>query len=387
MPTDSSRLEIVPVEGSRRLARAFVELPYRLYRDDPAWVPPLRYEEHRRWRPVHNPSLGERWTRRFLALRDGRPVGRIAAILDADFAARWSPGAGLFGFYECADDAAAAGALFQAAESALASVGARSVIGPVNLTFHDETGILVDGFDSPPMLLSPYNPPHYAVQLAQAEYQGGREYLSYRWTPGTRCSPVVDRLIRGARADRGITRGVRVRPLDRSRWDDETRLAWEIYSDTFADVWGNTAMKWSEFAARSDRFRQFVVPELALFAERDGKAVGMALTLPDVNHALRAARGRLFPFGWLRLMRAASRLRGARVMILGVRRGETGRGVGALLAWETTRALERGHYQAVEASLVLSDNSRVQHVIDAFGCVPSKRYRLYTKTLPGAAAA
>jgi hypothetical protein len=177
MPAEPRSLAVLPVEGSR-LDRAFVELPYRLYRDDPAWVPPLRSEERHRWVPARNPSLEGRWARRFLALRDGRPVGRVAAIVDPTFEARWAPGAGLFGFYECGDDDDAARALLGAAEAALAAAGARSVIGPVNLTFHDETGILVEGFDSPPMLLSPYNPPRYAKQLEQAGYRSDREYLS-----------------------------------------------------------------------------------------------------------------------------------------------------------------------------------------------------------------
>jgi hypothetical protein len=197
----------------------------------------------------------------------------------------------------------------------------------------------------------------------------------------------VDRLIRGAQAGHGPARGVRVRPIDPARWPDEARLAWEIYSETFAGVWGNTPLTWPEFVARSDRFRPFVVPDLALFAERDGETLGFALILPDLNRALKAAGGRLFPFGWLRLARTVSRLRTARFTILGVRQGETGRGIAGLLAWELVRAVERRGYELVELSLVLADNSRVQHVIDAFGGVPWKRYRLYVKSLSAGAAA
>lgn len=386
MAPDRGPIEIVPIEG-RRFANAFVELPYELYRHDPHWVPPLRGDEHRRWRPESNPSLAGRWTRRFLALRAGRPVGRIAAIRDAGFAARWAPGAGLVGFYECADDPHAATALFAAAETALAAGGARTVLGPVNLTFHDETGLLVVGFDSPPMLLSPYNPPWYAAHFELAGYHPGHEYVSYRWTPGGSRSPAVERLIRGARAGRGMTRGVRVRPLDLRRWDEETRLVWRLYSETFAGVWGNTPMSWPEFAARSNQFRPFVEPDLVLFAERDSEPVGVAVTLPDANRALAAAGRRLLPLGWLRLVRALGRLRTARFAILGVRPGCTGRGIAALLAWETERAIERLGYDLVELSLVLTDNERVRHVIDAFGAPPWKRYRLYEKTLAPAVGA
>ncbi len=383
MRDDRPSLELVPVNGSR-LDRAFVDLPYRLYDGDPFWVPPLRREELRRWRPASNPSLGRRWTSRFLALRNGQPVGRIAAIHDSDFAARWSPDTGLFGFYECADDAPAARALLSAAETALAQRGVRTVLGPVNLTFHDETGLLVEGFDSPPMILSPYNPPRYARQLEDEGYRPGREYLSYRWTPAAPGRAVLAPLL-GA-ANRGLeTTAVRVRALDPARWRDEVRLAWTIYCDSFAEVWGNTPLTWEEFSARSDRFRPFLVPEFALFAERDGEAVGFSLTLPDVNRALQCAGGRLFPFGWVRLQRAATRIRAARFAILGVRRDERSRGIGGLLAWETACAAERLGYDLLELSLVLSGNAPVQHVIDAFGAEPWKRYRLYGKTLGKAA--
>jgi GNAT superfamily N-acetyltransferase len=377
-------LELVPVNGSR-LDRAFVDLPYRLYDGDPFWVPPLRREELRRWRLASNPSLGPRWTSRFLALRNGRPVGRIAAIHDSDFAARWSPDTGLFGFYECADDAPAARALLSAAETALAQRGVRTVLGPVNLTFHDETGLLVEGFDSTPMILSPYNPPRYSRQLEDEGYRPGREYLSYRWTPAAPRSAVVDRLVRAAQRGQGPAAGVRVRALDPARWRDEVRLAWTIYCESFAEVWGNTPLTWEEFSARSDRFRPFLVPELALFAERDGEAVAFSLTLPDVNRALQCARGRLFPFGWVRLQRAAARIRAARFAILGVKPDERSRGIAGLLAWETACAAQRLGYELLELSLVLSDNRPIQHVIDAFGAEPWKRYRLYGKTLCEAA--
>lgn len=374
---------ILAVENGR-LERLFLELPYLLHRRDANWVAPLRHEERHRWDSARNPSLRARWTQRFIAMAGSEPVGRIAAIDDAGFADRWEPDAGLFGFFDARDDPAVSSALLAAAADALRTRGRRRMIGPVNLTFHDETGVLVQGFESPPMLLSPYNPAHYARLLEAADCRPLREYHSYVWTPGRPRAPAVERLLAAAQAGVGLARGVRIRPLDRRRWDSDVRAAWQLYSLTFADVWGNTAMSWSEFAERAARFRSFVVPDLVLFAERDGEPVGLALTLPDVNRALAAAQGRLLPLGWLRIARAMARVRTARFAILGVKRDSTGRGIAALLAHETGRALERLGYERVELSLVLDDNARVQHVIQAFGGTPLKRYRLYERAIRAA---
>jgi hypothetical protein len=150
--------------------RTFCELPYQLYRNDPHWIPPLRSAERRRWSPRHNASLGARWYRRFLVRVNGKPRGRVAAIVDPEFCQCWEPDAGFFGFFECVDDSEAAAGLFEAAENALREKGKSRMLGPVNLTTHDEVGLLVEGYNSPPMILSPYNPPYYATESGPSEF-------------------------------------------------------------------------------------------------------------------------------------------------------------------------------------------------------------------------
>jgi hypothetical protein len=163
--------------------RAFAEFPYQLYRGDPVWVAPLRTSEKQRWSPEHNASLHDRWTSRFLARRDGRVVGRIAASIDPLFAERWQPGAGFFGFYECEPDLAASRALFDAAEDALRERGVKHVLGPVNLSTHDEVGLLIDGFSQPPTLLTSYNPAYYESHVEAMHYLAHLDYHAYRCDP------------------------------------------------------------------------------------------------------------------------------------------------------------------------------------------------------------
>jgi GNAT superfamily N-acetyltransferase len=371
---------VVPVEDPGT-ARAFRELPYRLYRGDASWAPPLRFEESRRWSKRHHASLRYRWSRRFLARRGSRVVGRIAAIIDDEFARRWGSGTGFFGFFECESDPLAARQLLDVAESALRLRGVEHVVGPINLTTHDETGIQVDGFETPPMLLSPYNPPYYAELLDSAGYERRREYHSYLWTPDYRIGPAVRRLVASARGEKGIAAGITVRPLDPARWNSEIRTFFDLYNASFEGVWGSVPIRWDEFVERAGRFRSFLLPQLALFAEHEGRPIGCALTLPDVNELLRRVGGRLLPFGWLELARGAARIRSARVMILGVRPGFTGRGAAALLAYETAEALLKLGFERAELSLVQGANERMRRVIEAFDCPRLKTFRLYGRRI------
>ncbi len=364
--------------------RAFVALPYHLYAGDPQWVPPLRREERQRWSPAHNASLRARWVRRFVASRGGRAVGRIAAIEDRGFARRWERATGWFGFFECADDPAAARALLGAAACALAARGLGAMIGPINLTTHDETGVLVDGFETPASMLTPYNPPYYDRLLREAGCVAARDYHAYRASLAGPVSPAMDRLVRAFAAGRGDAGRVRLRALDLRHWEAEARTIMALYNAAFGAVWGFVPITWEEFAPRARQFRAFAVPELLPIAEVEGEPAGFALVLPDINVALGRIGGRLLPFGWLTLLRAVPRIRAARFILLGVRPDCGGRGVGALLAYHVRETARRLGIEHLELSLVQGLNDRVRHVIDAFDCPITKTYRLYR--MPIAAA-
>lgn len=370
-------IEIVAV-GSRAEQRAFWTLPYALYRRDPHWVSPLRPMERQRWSPRHNASLRTRRVRRFLARRDGRVVGRIASVVDPAFAARWEAEAGFFGFFECPDDAGVARALLGAVEADLRAQGVRHVLGPVNLTTNDEVGLLVDGFDSRPMVLSPYNPPYYPRLVEAAGYASRLDYYAYGWTPDTGLAPVVARL-RGVAARDGVT----VRPADPGRWDAETRLLFDLYNASFADLWGFVPLTWDEYRGRTGEFRPFYRPELVLFAERDGRAVGFGLSLPDINELLAPLGGRLWPLGWLHLARGIRRIRSARFVLLGVLPEHRARGVAVVIAAEMADAVRRLGIERGELSLVQADNRKIQAVIAACGGPQTKTYRLYERRLAG----
>ena len=372
MPAGDVEVEVV---DNRRTHLAFRELPYRLYQGHPHWVPPLRGEEDDRWSADRNASLASRWTRRFLARRGSRVVGRIAVITDPAFQARWETRSGFFGFLECPHDHEVARALFARAEAALLEHGADSVLGPVALSTNDEVGLLVDGFDEPPTLLTSYHPPFYAELVEAAGYKKKVDYDAFRWDPQGREAPAIDRIVRSVRAP------LRVRSVRADRWEAENRTLFELYNRSFEGLWGFVPLHWDEYWERAQRFRPFYERELVVIAEWASRPVGFAVALPDIHVALARAGGRLWPLGWWRLWRSAARIRTARCLLLGVLPEYTGRGVAALLAHQLAAAGRRLGLRSAELSLVQSTNRRIQHVITAFGGQRSKTYRLYEKSI------
>jgi GNAT superfamily N-acetyltransferase len=376
----SGKIDVVRV-ADKKTHRAFVSFPYSLYRDNPMWVPPLRVSENQRWSPRHNASLRERWTDRFIARRDGSIVGRIAAIEDRAFADRWQPRSGFFGFYECRDDLDASRALFDAAEGALRARGLGCMLGPVNLSTHDEVGLLIDGFSRPPTVLTSYNPRYYEAQVEAAGFHPHVDYYAYRCDPRGGHDAAVERLLRMMESHRTDGGRIRVRSIDPRRWDDEVDILFDLYNRSFAGLWGFVPIGHDEFVERAGEFRRFYRPELALVAELDGIPAGFTLGLPDVNVALAGLGGRLWPIGWLRLARRVPRVRSLRVMLIGVVPECAGRGIAARLSVEIRRAAQRLGMHDSELSLVQSTNRRVTRVIAALEGAHTKTYRLYLKPL------
>jgi GNAT superfamily N-acetyltransferase len=356
--------------------RAFWRLPYRLYAGDPLWVPPLRMEEARRWSPRHSAALRTRHVTRFLAERDGRVVGRITAGTDDRFASRWAPATGFFGFFESEDDEPAALALLEAAAGAARGFGLRRLLGPVNLTTNDEVGILAEGFDARPTLLSPYNPPWYERLLRAAGCVPERDYHAYGWNPALPHSPAIGRLVRRLAAGEA---GVTVRTSEKGRWNEDSRTLFELYNAAFDGLWGFTPMSWEEFREKAESFKPFYRPELVIVAEDRGRPVGFALGLPDVNEILATIGGRLFPLGLVRLLHGIPRLRTVRVILLGVLPSYAGRGVAALLAWRLAQSGRTLGITWAELSLVQDTNEPMNHVIAAMGGRRCKTFRLFAR--------
>lgn len=369
-------LAVNAVEDRRGL-RAFLRFAESLYRDDPRWVPPLRRDERARLSPS-NPFFAHAEAQLFLASRGREVVGRVAAIVDRWHLERWKDGAGFFGFFESVADEAVAGALFAAVREWLRGKGLVSMRGPFNPSTHDVCAVLTEGFQYPPRIMMPYNPPYYPALLEQAGLRPIHELLSYEVDVPSVLPQGIGRVAAGASA-----RGARIRSLDPARLAAEAESFRRIYNAAWAENWGFVAMSEAEMAWMAAQLRQVLVPDLALIAEWDGQPVGFFLCLPDLNPALRLLRGRITPWGLLRFLWRRRRVETLRVILLGVVPEYRRRGVEALLLQEGFHAVRRLRYRLAELGWILEENAVTRRTAERWDARLVKRYRLYEAPVSG----
>jgi GNAT superfamily N-acetyltransferase len=365
-------LRIEP-ERTRRDRREFVGLPYRLYAGHPVWVPPLRMAERKTMDRRRNPFFRHAEAAHFLARRGRRVVGRIAACENRRHNEVHGDRVGFFGWFDVEPDPEAASALVAAAADWTRARGLAPLRGPVCYSTNDVCGVLVEGFDEPPAILMPYNRPDYDGLLQGAGLVGVKDLLAY-WLPAT--TPLPERFERAC--DRVLSRsGVRLREVDPRRFAEEARIVKDLYNRCWEKNWGFVPATDEEFDAAAKDLKLVVDPRMFLIAEREGRPVGFIGTFLDLNEALVGLDGRLFPFGWARLLRRRRRIRRLRTVIMGVLPEARGRGIDAAFFLVSIRRCHAAGYAGSEASWILEDNVRMRADLEGVGARLTKRYRLY----------
>ena len=372
-------LTIRPVQ-TRAEQRRFVRLPWAIYRDDPCWMPPViaSQEELLNFRP--HPFYERSRCRSFLATRGGRDVGRITAIVNAGHIERYREQRGFFGFFECEDDVEAAGGLFSAARGWLRDQGMTSVRGPVNPSLNYECGLLIEGFDTPPFFMMTHNRPYYA-RLVEASGFGKIEDLYAFWGRTSMLSSLDSKLgsmVEGVKERFGVT----VRPLDRSRFDDEVRMFLDIYNSSLGGTWGFVPLSAAEIKHMAASLRHLIVPELALVAEVNGTPIGSVFCLLDYNPRIKAINGRLFPFGFLRLLWNKRGIKRMRVISTNVVPEYQAWGVGLVLTAALVKPVLDWGMEEAEFSWVLESNYLSKRTLERGGAIVTKKYRIYQDDPP-----
>jgi len=375
----STPVEILPVEDAH--ARdAFIRLPGQLARHDPAWIEPLLVERRQFLSPRHNPFFSHADVRLWLARREGRPVGRISAQIDRLAPPAGGKRVGFFGMLDAREEDVLA-ALFATAEDWLRAGGAGLVRGPFSLSINQSSGLLVHGFASPPFLMMEHHDPWLGPAVERMGYAGARDLVAYHVDIA---GGLPDRL--RAMAGRGGA-AVRLRPIDRRRYDAEIATVTGIFNDAWAGNWGFCPLTDAETEALAREIRPILAPDFVQIAEIDGVPVGFIVLLPNVNEAIAGLGGRLLPFGWARLLwRLKLRgVRSGRVPLMGVRREVAATGIGKLLPLRLIYALEgparaRGMH-SIEMSWLLEDNWPVRRLIEAIGSPHYKTWRVCEKAL------
>lgn len=377
----SNDVEILPV-GTRATRRAFLDLPWRLYRDDPTWRGPLKIER-RLHVSRYNPYFEHARWQGFLALRGGEPVGRISAQVDELHRARYGPDTGHFGMLEAADDGAVFAALLGAAEAWLRDRGTRRVTGPFSFSVNQECGLLVEGFGTPPAVMMPHGRPWYGPRLEALGYRQARDLLAYWINTDFEPPPVMVALLKR------YQNRIRIRPMQRSRFRQELELLSELFNDAWSENWGFVPFTAAEFAELGLLLRLAVPDDLVQIAELDGEPAAFVVGLPDLNAAARDLDGRLLPFGWARLLWRLKRglVPTGRVPLMGVRKRLQKSTLGSALALGVIGAVKQTLFRRgirhVEMSWILEDNAGMCSILEAIGSDLYKRYRLYSRDLRG----
>ena len=371
--------------ASKADKKAFIELAYRLNLSDPNWVPPLKDEIRGLITPGKNPWFEHAVAEFFLAYRAGvaLPAGRISAQVDTLVLEHMGEGLGQWGMFE-AEDEEVAHALLAAAEGWLRGKGMTRSMGPFSLGIWDEPGLLVHGHDHPPMVMMGHNNQAYSGWVEAAGYRGVKDLYTYDVPTRSTFGPLIDRIVASGEKNERI----RIRRVDKSRFDEEAALILSILNEAWSDNWGFIPLTDSEIAYAGKKLRPIVLEDMILIAEYDGEAVAFMMGLPDINEFIADLKGELFPFGFVKLLWRLKRMRpkGGRVPLMGVLKKLHATRLASQLAFMMIEYIRRagyGHYGIgrAEVGWILDDNAPMISIADAIHSRRNRTYRIYERLL------
>lgn len=375
-----SGIRIEMVSGTKPMA-LFIGLPYRLHKGDPNWVPPLLMERNEALSPKHNPYFDHAEVAFFLAWRGDELVGRISAQIDHGGLEVRQDATGHFGLLAAIDDQSVIDALFDAAAGWLRGRGMVRMLGPFNLSINEETGLLVDGWDTPPMLMMGHDKAYLGPRIEAAGLTKAKDVYAYLYDVGHDMPAAVRRVI-----DRPWPAGLTVRNLDMQRYDQELETITDIFNNAWSGNWGFVPLTEAETKHMAKSMKPLIDPKLVWIAEMDEEPVAFGVCLPNLNEAIADLNGKLLPFGVIKMLWRL-KVRGvktARVPLMGVKRNLS-KGLMAVLPFLVVDGLRRSAvaqgFDQVELSWILEDNLPMRRIIEAFGTKRYKTYRLYERAL------
>ena len=373
-------MRVVPLARRPRDVARFLAVPRRIYGDDPNWVAPLEDDLKKVFTDA-NPLFEHAEMALWVAERDGKDAGRIAAILDRAHNDFHRERSAFFGFFESVDDEEVSAALFAEVERWAKARGMDRVLGPMNPTTNDECGLLVEGFDSPPVLMMTYNPEYYTKLVAAAGYAKAKDLLAYRVV-------LADKpLARLSRLSAGFERrqpDLRIRPIRKKTLKADLTKVKEVYNAAWEDNWGFVPMTDGDIDFMAARLKPLLVEDLVLLAETPEEPVAFMMSLPDYNEAMQPLKGKLLTpkiFGFLAYLLGWKKPRIVRLITLGIKKSHRNRGIDAVMFAHSLRAMLAAGYKECEISWILEDNVMVQRPIDLFEGKLYKRYRIYERPI------
>jgi hypothetical protein len=375
-----SEVSIVEVSSAYDKKR-FIEFPYELYKGNRYWVEPLRFDVKNNLDTKKNPFYKHSRLKLWLALSEGKVVGRIAGIINDNHNEFHNEKTGFFGFFECVNDKRVSGKLFDMAADFSRSEGMNVLRGPVNPSTNDECGLLIDSFDIPPVMLMPYNPVYYKDLITSYGFVKAKDLLAFdidRYViKDEKMMQKLERVTSMIMKKENIT----YRNVNLKDFKNEVQKVREIYNDAWSRNWGFVPMTEEEFNFIADHLKMIVDPDFIQFAEQNGKPIGFSLAVPDINLATKGLNGKLFPFGIFKFLSNKKKINRLRVIIMGVKKDYQKMGIDAGFYRDVIKAGDRKSYIGAEISWVLEDNAAMRQTAEKLGARVYKTYRIFDKVL------
>jgi hypothetical protein len=367
-------VDVIEVSSKKDL-NDFITLPSIIYSQDPFYVPPLLKEIKDQF-SSKNPFFFHATARYFMARKNGKRAGRIIAFINKKHNDFHNEKTGFFGFFESVNDQEVATALLDTASQILKKEGMNILRGPMNFSTNEECGFLTEGFDQPPLLMTPYNPSYYRDLLEGSGMKKAKDLYAYIYHVQETLPEKVLRV-----ASIAEKRGIRVRPISKKRFQDEMLIFKDVYTSAWEKNWGFIPPTREEIVHMGHRLKSIVVPDLTLVAEKDNEPVGFMGLLPDFYFVLRHMNGKLNPLTIAKALYYSRKIKDLRLLLLGIKPEYRNKGVDALIYREGFKGIKKGGYRRVEFSWILEDNIPIQRIVEMFGATIYKKYRVYEKSL------
>jgi len=368
--------EIIEVKSPRDLDD-FIRLPSLLYSQDPFFVPPLIMDMHERL-SKKNPFFLHAKVKYFLVKQNGEFTGRIASLINYKHNEFHNDKVGFFGFFEALNDYSASSSLLDAVSQELRKEGMDTIRGPMNFSTNEECGFLIEGFNQPPLLMTPYNPPYYNELMEKYGMEKAKDLYAYICDIPEQLPEKILRV-----AEIAEKRGIRVRPINKQDFDNEMKIFMKVYNSAWSENWGFVPLTEEETTHMAKKLKSIALPELTLITEKDKEPVGFMGMLPDFNFVLKKMKGKLNPITIMKAAYYSKKITDLRMLLLGIKTEYRNKGVDALMFREGFMSIREKYkrFKRVEFSWILEDNIPVQRLVEMIGALLYKRYRVYEKKL------
>jgi GNAT superfamily N-acetyltransferase len=354
--------------------KQFVKFPWLIYKNDANWVPPLIHDQINFLTPEKNPYFQHSKVLLLMAFRDGHPVGRLSVHENILHVNKYKEKVGFFGFFECIHDLDVARAMFDHGKNWLKKLGYSKMRGPANFSINGEYSLLVKGFDSPPVIMMTYNPWYYVELLEELGFKTSQEMYAYQMFRDQGLPEVVSK--RAAEVGKNHPE-FKVRKMRKKDLATETKIVQKIYNDAWDKNWGAVPFTEKEIIALAKELSMILDEDIAFVGEINGQPIGFSLSVPDANQALKAANGKLFPFGIFKLMLKKRHITGVRILVMGVLEQYRHQGFDTLFYKKTYDEARKKGYLTGEASLINESNKPMRGVLERLGARIYKTYRMY----------